>query len=820
MIAGLAARAGAGAALLLLGAALSVYPAAGPSLAGALAAYAALLWWRPAAWLLVVPALLPIMDFTPWTGWFFLEELDLLLLVTCAVGYWRTAPARDAVPPARLPPVAGLALLLLMACLAWSTWRGITPLAPLDANAFNNYVSPYNGLRILKGFAWPIVLLPLLRRTSGPDLVNLRRLFVPGMLLGLVAASLAVAWERMLFPGLLNFASDYRPTAPFSAMHTGGAALDAYLAMALPFVAVWLGGRPKDAPHERFTALHLPLGMACLLLGCFAGLTLFSRDIYLAYGASGAVLAAIAALRALRAGQLRWRTLLTGGALLALLGACLMEVFAASGYRGLLAALGALALSLLAGAAAPRARSPLLAGAAGVVLVLAAAGVALLAPDAGSAQAKGVYVAYALAFLAGGLGAALLFTRHEGLGVGLMLAALPALMLATLLVAYHHSGSNALPSAAVVLVAVALLAAHRLLPRPLWRLDHRSLMLAFCALIVLATVIPVSASYYTEVRFATVSRDMQVRLKHWSEALGMMDQDLPTQLFGMGLGRYPATYLWRNTHGETPGTFRYEQEGDNLFLRIGAAQYAIGYGEALRFLQHVDVQPGATYAVALDLRRSGDQVIPRVALCERWLLYPRSCQHLKLRLEKGETGWQHYEGTVTARFTPHWLAGPAPVQLQIASESSSGALDVDNVSMRDLASGRELVANGSFSRAHDYWFFSSDRNHMPWHVKNLAMNTVFELGWLGAAVAALLLLAAVARMLQGALAGLQLGAVFLAALAGAMMVGLFDSITDVPRLATLLLLLVLAGALVPARIRPRRRRAGTASGQPAEALMS
>ena len=816
MIAGLAARAGACAALLVLGAALWVYPAAGPWLVAALAAYAALLWWRPAAWLLVVPAVLPIMDFTPWTGWFFLEELDLVLLVTCVVGYWRLATGT---PAGRLPPVAGPALVLLAACLAWATWRGITPLAPLDANAFNNYTSSYNGLRILKGFAWPIVLLPLLRRSCGPDLVNLRRLFVPGMLLGLVAASLAVTWERMLFPGLLNFATDYRPTAPFSAMHTGGAALDAYLAMALPFVAVWLAGRDKDAPRERFAALHLPLGMACLLLGCFAGLTLFSRDIYLAYGASGTVLAAVAALRALRAGQLRWRTLLAGAAVLVLLGACLMAVFDTSGYRGLLAALGALALAVLAGAAAPRARSPLLAGAAGVVLALAAAALALLAPDAGSAQSKGVYVAYTLAFAAGGAGAMLLFTRHAGLGVGLMLAALPALMLATLLVAYHHSGATALPSAAVVLVAVALLAAHRLLPRPLWRLDHRSLMLAFCGLIVLATVIPVSASYYAEVRFATVSRDLQVRFKHWGEALGMMDQDLSTQLFGMGLGRYPVTYLWRNTHGETPGTFRYEQEGDNLFLRIGAAQYAIGYGEALRFLQHVDVEPGATYAVALDLRRSGDQVIPRVALCERWLLYPRSCQHLKLRPEKGETGWQHYEGTVTARFTPHWLAGQAPVQLQVASESSSGALDVDNVSVREIGSGRELIANGSFSRAHDYWFFSSDRNHMPWHVKNLALNTVFELGWVGAAVAALLLLAAVARLLQGALAGQQLSAVFLAALAGAMMVGLFDSITDVPRLATLLVLLVLAGALVPARVRPVRR-AGARRGQPAEALMS
>jgi len=292
MIATLGARAGACAALVLLAAALSVYPlatnpATAPWLIGALAAYAVLLWYRPTAWLFVVPALLPVLDFAPWTGWFYLVELDLVLLTTCAVGYWRLA----AVPvPVRLPPLTAVALLLTVLCLAVAAWRGIRPLAPIDANAFSNYVSPWNGLRILKGYLWPLALLPLLRRSAGARLENLPRLLVPGMLLGLVGAGLAVAWERTQFPGLLNFSSDYRPTAPFSAMHTGGAALDAYLAMTLPFVAMWL--------TRRVGGIRLALGMGCLLLGTFAGLTLFSRDIYVAYGSSAVVLALILAYRA------------------------------------------------------------------------------------------------------------------------------------------------------------------------------------------------------------------------------------------------------------------------------------------------------------------------------------------------------------------------------------------------------------------------------------------------------------------------------------------------------------------------------------------
>src|ERR1043165_9798555 len=84
----------------LLLAAASVYPAPKLLVAVLLGAYMALLLWRPQAWLVAVPALLPVLDFAPWTGWFFLEELDLLLLATCAAGYWALGRAAA---PTKLP---------------------------------------------------------------------------------------------------------------------------------------------------------------------------------------------------------------------------------------------------------------------------------------------------------------------------------------------------------------------------------------------------------------------------------------------------------------------------------------------------------------------------------------------------------------------------------------------------------------------------------------------------------------------------------------------------------------------------------------------
>ncbi|MGO4381890.1 hypothetical protein [Pseudoduganella sp. RAF53_2] len=813
MIRMIAARLGALAALVLLVLLALHYPAPKALLGIGLAAYIGVLLYRPEWWLLLVPALLPVLDFAPWTGWFYLEELDMLLLATCVAGYARMG--RDK-PPTRLPGMAAGALALLMVAVLIGAVRGVLPLAPMDGNAFANYMSPYNGLRVLKGFLWPLALLPLLRHSAGTDGANIRRLFVPGMLLGLCAACLAVIWERNVFPGLFNFASDYRPTAPFSAMHTGGAALDAYLAMAFPFVALWLIGAHHH--HARLAA-----GLICLLLGIFAGFTTFSRDIYLAYAAAGGVIAVLSSAHHVRSGSLRAGTMAAPLLLLALLAFVLVRVFESSGYRGLLACLGLLGAAIVVAGAEPRLRHWLVA--IGVAIALLAADGLLQMLASGAATDKNAYMAYLLAGAVCAAGTGLLvFGREEQrpLGLALALGALPAIGVASGMVGYHWSGNAALPDIALVLAVAAALAASRLLPQRLWRLDRGTLTMGFFAAIVFGTLIPIAGSYYTGSRFATVGDDMGVRLTHWSEALDMMDSDGLTQAFGQGLGRYPETYLWKNTHGEMPGTFRYEEEnGNNRFLRFGATQFSLGYGEVLRMLQHVDVQAGKHYELSVDTRRPNKTIQLRALVCERWLIYPQNCTPIRFpeQQKQWKEGWEHNSSVVTIEAGSRGPFGP-PIQLELSSDAG-GLLDIDNVSLRELDTGRELIRNGNFSDANDYWFFSSDRNHMPFHVKNFAVNQVFELGWIGAVVTAFFLIAVGAPLVARGLGGDLQAAVFLAAMTGCMMVGLFDSITDVPRLTILFMLLALAGNLkAVAPKRKRRRRSGSSESQEAEALIA
>ena len=61
------------------------FPIALTVLAGLLLAYAVLLFVIPNAWLVILPAALPIFDLAPWSGQLFLNEFDFLVLTTLAV---------------------------------------------------------------------------------------------------------------------------------------------------------------------------------------------------------------------------------------------------------------------------------------------------------------------------------------------------------------------------------------------------------------------------------------------------------------------------------------------------------------------------------------------------------------------------------------------------------------------------------------------------------------------------------------------------------------------------------------------------------------
>ena len=225
-------------------------------------------WW-PGAWLFVVPACLPFLNFAPWTGWLIFDELDLLLLAVLAAGYFRLAqqPSQTLFHASQRLTFATTLVVLFAVFSAVSLVRGGLDAGGITGDWFQGYGDPLNGLRIAKSLLWAMLCIPLLQDALRQSVLQSGRRLAAGVLLGLIVVTLAVLWERAAFPGWFDFTNKYRTTALFWEMHVGGAAIDAYLALATPFVAWAL--RSARRPWQ------WGWGAVLAVLVTYAGLTTF-----------------------------------------------------------------------------------------------------------------------------------------------------------------------------------------------------------------------------------------------------------------------------------------------------------------------------------------------------------------------------------------------------------------------------------------------------------------------------------------------------------------------------------------------------------------
>ncbi len=751
------------------------YPLGGPGLWLIIAGYTLCLWRWSGCWLAALPTLLLAGDLARWSGWIFCDEADLALALTLAVSYPRLMHAP---PVCRLTPLATGLLSLFSGAFLVSLLRG-GPWPVLDFNALTDYTSPWNGLRVAKSLLWALLLLPLLRRTLTEE--NIRRYLWPGLLAALAIIASVVFWERLTFTGLLDFASDYRVTGPFSAMHTGGAALDGALGLLLPFAMVAL--LRSQQPMRMIAALLL------LLLSVYAVMATFSRGLYLDFGLTLAILGAHLWLGGPPATRRPlWQSLLIL-ALIALTSYLLARIFATGGYRTLAAALGLLIAAIALGAW-PRPWPKRLHLALGVLICLSSQGLLW------HGFAKGAYLAFTAAAGAFGIGLALALGggRHS---LSLTLGGVGFVGMATGvgLIAWHWGSQAALLQAMpLLLLAAGLVLLNRRLA--LWRWE-RSTGLGIAVLaITLGVSLPIIGNYYMSERFAQAGQDWQGRLRHWQTSLAMMDPGWNASLWGMGIGRFPALYFWRNPIGEFPGNFQYLNEGKNIFLRLGGPRHPRGYGEPLRISQVVRPQPYAFYTLSMQARSLAGPATLEIGLCQKWLLYPFNCSGRAVKVTGAD--WQRLEVPLnTLKFANDFWGSRRITQLILSNATGNAAIDIDHLQLQDAATGENLLVNGDFSRGNDFWFFSSDRHHLPWHMKNLGLNLLFDQGWIGLTLFSALTLLGLYRTGRRAWRGQSLALALLAALASFLTVGLFDSLLDVPRLALLYYLLLFIALMEP-----------------------
>ena len=231
----------------------------------------------PRAWLFGVPALLPLANFSPWTGWIVVEEFDLVLLGAAAGAYTRSVIDAVSRGCGDQPPVsaAGSGLLLVLgASNLISLAIGLADAGHLEMDWFASYGDPLNGVRVSKSLFFALLFLPLVADSARRPGARPVQSFGTGVAAGLALVGLAVLWERAAFAGVFDFQRYYRATALFWEMHVGGAALDAYLVLAFPFaVFAWVLARDRLA--------RAGAGLSALL-AIYASLATLSRGLFVA----------------------------------------------------------------------------------------------------------------------------------------------------------------------------------------------------------------------------------------------------------------------------------------------------------------------------------------------------------------------------------------------------------------------------------------------------------------------------------------------------------------------------------------------------------
>jgi hypothetical protein len=364
------------------------------------------------------------------------------------------------------------------------------------------------------------------------------------------------------------------------------------------------------------------------------------------------------------------------------------------------------------------------------------------------------------------------------------------------------------------LAAVLAWAARR--PQGLWPDALRWQALTAGALFAAAAAVAVfGGGAYMAGRVAASQQDLGGREQHWLFGLGL-PRDATQQALGFGLGRYLEQYALAAGAGGRPGDYRHRGAAGQGHLVLIAGTHTQGWGEILRVSQRIATPQGAL-TVAFKARAERPVVL-HFDVCRKHLLYDDGgCQTKGFEVPATQGQWQAFSMPLDGQpLAPDagWL--PRFVVFSIGSETSAGAVDIDDLSLRD-ATGRELLHNGGFedggSGAMARWFFSSDKNHLPWHAKNLQVHLVVEQGWLGLAAFMLLWVAALWRVSVGSARGLALAPALAAALLGFLIVGAVDSLLDMPRVAWQVQALALL-ALTLRQPWPRSARAVAATPEP------
>lgn len=367
---------------------------------------------------------------------------------------------------------------------------------------------------------------------------------------------------------------------------------------------------------------------------------------------------------------------------------------------------------------------------------------------------------------------------------GLVLVGISAYAMA---VTYSRGGYAGL-IASILVVALGIALRGRKRPR------YAGRALAGVALAAFAIGVPVVSGEFAQYRLNRSLDDLNVRLAHWSQALSLMDDGLPTALGGMGFGTYPTRYLYHaNQTGQLPGNFSIQKENGGNYLRLTP-------GDALYLEQIVDVQPDTKYTIVTRVHLPAGPTSLSVPLCEKALLYSFNCTWTQLD-PPSAPGWHFLTTEINSGDVGNNGILPLrPVKLSLYNSGSENPLDIDLIVLLDQDSNN-LLSNSDFNGS-DHWLYVTDRD-LAWHIHQQQVETYFAQGLLGLLAFLFLVFATVRILGRGVAAGDTYALAFSGGLAGLLTVGLLGSTVDTARLSMLFYFAFFSGALLTDKGRRR-----------------
>jgi hypothetical protein len=311
-------------------------------------------------------------------------------------------------------------------------------------------------------------------------------------------------------------------------------------------------------------------------------------------------------------------------------------------------------------------------------------------------------------------------------------------------------------------------------------------------------------------RFAQAREDAGVRLHYWRYDLSLRDPTLLAEIFGMGVGSFPAIHQERSFREPRATRYRYVSDTSSHYLTF---QTDLN----LYMAQVVDARTNNDYQFGARIRTTESHAQLTVMWCELWMLTPGNCTTDVFPLQPRQGIWQTLSRPIHTKDVGSggqhigglFFKRPTKLTFFVSGAPASG-VDVGELSLKDER-GQELVRNGDFAHGADEWFWSED-GHWQWHTANLAVNILFDQGWFGLLAVGSLIWVTIVRLSRQILAGDELSAVYLASIVGFIVTGVTVSTFDQPRLSFAFYLICLAAlcptvkrdasASAPARLAP------------------